>query len=132
MPAGSNIGEAIRSARDQFESAMDDDLNTAQALAAMFELVRQANIALSEGSLAEDDRKGILDFFAVLDDRLAIVPPLEDAVHSDQEQIEALIAQRNEARRNRDFALSDKLRDELLRLGVVIEDTKEGTRWRRK
>jgi cysteinyl-tRNA synthetase len=98
----------------------------------MFELVRQANIALSEGNLAEDDRKGILDFFAVLDDRLAIVPPLEDAVHSDQEQIEALIAQRNQARRNRDFALSDKLRDELLRLGVVIEDTKEGTRWRRK
>jgi cysteinyl-tRNA synthetase len=132
LPAGSNIGEAIRSARDQFESAMDDDLNTAQALAAMFELVRQANIALSEGNLAEDDRKGIIDFFAVLDGRLAIVPSMEDAVHSDQEQIEALITQRNEARRNRDFALSDKLRDELLRLGVVIEDTKEGTRWRRK
>jgi cysteinyl-tRNA synthetase len=132
LPAGSNIGEAIRLARDQFESAMDDDLNTAQALAAMFELVRQANIALSEGNLAEDDRKGIIDFFAVLDGRLAIVPSMEDAVHSDQEQIEALITQRNEARRNRDFALSDKLRDELLRLGVVIEDTKEGTRWRRK
>ena len=132
LPAGSNMSDAIRTARDQFEAAMDDDLNTAQALAAMFELVRQANIALSENKLAEDDRKGILDFFAVLDDRLAIVPSRESAVHSDDAQVEDLIAQRNQARKNRDFALSDKLRDELLRLGVLIEDTKEGTRWRRK
>jgi cysteinyl-tRNA synthetase len=94
--------------------------------------VRQANFALSEGRLGEDDRKGILEFFAVLDERLAIVPSMEKAVNSDDAQIEALIAQRNQARRNRDFALSDRLRDELLRLGVVIEDTKEGTRWRRK
>jgi cysteinyl-tRNA synthetase len=132
LTATANMGDAIRAARDQFEAAMDDDLNTAQALAAMFELVRQANIALSEGKLGEDDRKGILEFFAVLDDRLAIVPALEKAVDSDDTQIEALIAQRNQARKDRDFALSDKLRDELLRLGVVIEDTKEGTRWRRK
>jgi cysteinyl-tRNA synthetase len=132
LPAASNMADAIGAARDQFESALDDDLNTAQALAAMFELVRQANIALSEGKLGETDRKGILDFFAVLDDRLAIVPSLESAAHSDDTQIEALITQRNNARKNRDFALSDKLRDELLTLGVVIEDTKEGTRWRRK
>jgi len=132
LPAGSNMSDAIRSARDQFEAAMDDDLNTAQALASMFELLRQANIALSENKLAEDDRKGILDFFTVLDDRLAIVPSLESAAGSDDAQVEDLIAQRNQARKNRDFALSDKLRDELLQLGVVIEDTKEGTRWRRK
>jgi cysteinyl-tRNA synthetase len=132
LPAGFNMADAIRAAREQFESGLDDDLNTAQALAAMFELVRQANIALSEGRLGEGDRKGILEFFTVLDERLAIVPSMEKAVNSDDAQIEALIAQRNQARRNRDFALSDKLRDELLRLGVVIEDTKEGTRWRRK
>src|SRR5262249_26318241 len=74
LPAGSNMSDAIRAGRDQFEAALDDDLNTAQALAAMFELVRQANIAISEGKLGEDDRKGIREFFAVLDDRLAIVP----------------------------------------------------------
>jgi cysteinyl-tRNA synthetase len=67
----------------------------------------------------------------MVDQRLAIVPPVEAAVQGDEE-IESLIARRNEARRNRDFALSDKLRQELLALGVLIEDTKEGTRWRRK
>jgi cysteinyl-tRNA synthetase len=66
-----------------------------------------------------------------VDQRLAIVPPMEELVQADQE-IETLIAQRNEARRNRDFALSDRIRQTLMDRGVVIEDTREGTRWRRK
>ena len=61
----------------------------------------------------------------------AIIPPMEHLVQGD-EVIEALVAQRNEARRNRDFALSDKIRQELLDRGVLIEDMREGTRWRRK
>jgi cysteinyl-tRNA synthetase len=125
------IAAAVQSARNQFEAALDDDLNTAQALAAMFELIRLGNVALAEGRIKEDDRKDLLGFFQTVDDRLAVVPSVDAAAQGD-EQIEAKIAQRNEARRNRDFALSDKIRNELLDMGVLIEDTKEGTRWRRK
>jgi cysteinyl-tRNA synthetase len=125
------LTSAVQSARSQFEDALDDDLNTAQALAAIFDLIRIGNVALAENRVREDDRRAILDFFQTVDDRLAIVPSVEGSVQGD-EAIEAKIAQRNEARRNRDFALSDKIRNELLDMGVLIEDTKEGTRWRRK
>jgi cysteinyl-tRNA synthetase len=115
----------------QFDNALDDDLNTAQALAAVFDFIRKSNIALSDGTVREDDRVQILEFFKKVDERLAIIPPMEELVQGDAE-IESLIAQRNEARRNRDFAMSDRIRDQLLDRGVVIEDTREGTRWRRK
>ncbi len=128
--SNSEVAAAVQSAHEQFEAGLDDDLNTAQALAAMFELIRLGNIALAENRIQEDDRIGIWSFFETIDRRLAIVPSVELVV-LDQD-IEALIARRNEARRNRDFALSDRIRQELLDLGIVIEDTKEGTRWRRK
>ncbi len=133
LEAGSDPGIAsgTASARNQFEAALDDDLNTAQGLGAMFELIREANIALSENRLREDNRREIFDFFQTIEQRLAIVPPLESVVQGDQE-IDALVARRNEARRNRDFAMSDQIRKELVDRGILIEDTKEGTRWRRK
>jgi cysteinyl-tRNA synthetase len=133
LEAGSDSGitEAVTKARDQFESGLDDDLNTAQALASIFELIREANIALSEHRIREDNRREILDWFSLVDQRLAIVPPNEEAVQPD-EWVDAQIARRNEARRNREFALSDQIRGELLERGIIIEDTKEGTKWRRK
>ena len=115
----------------QFDAALDDDLNTAQALAAVFDLIRKCNTALTEGKVLTDDRGRIFEFFRFVDERLAIVPSMEDLVQGDEE-IESLVAQRNEARRNRDFALSDRIRRQLLDRGVLIEDTREGTRWRRK
>ena len=81
--------------------------------------------------MKEEDRKRILQFFATVEDRLAIVPPMETIVQGDEE-IESLIAGRNEARRKRDFALADQIRQQLLDRGVVIEDTREGTKWRRR
>jgi cysteinyl-tRNA synthetase len=114
-----------------FENALDDDLNTAQALAAVFDLIRKCNTALSEGVVKEDDRKHIFQFFEKVEERLAIVPPMEAVVQGDAE-IESLIANRNEARRRRDFALADQIRRQLLDRGVVIEDMREGTKWRRK
>jgi cysteinyl-tRNA synthetase len=121
------VSEAVR----EFEDALDDDLNTARALAAVFDLVRKCNTAMSEGAIHEDDRRQILEFLNKVDERLAIIPPMEQLVQNDQE-VEALIAQRNEARRNRDFGLADKIRQQLFDLGVTIEDTREGTKWRRK
>jgi len=115
----------------QFDAALDDDLNTAQALAAVFDLIRKCNTALTEGKVLADDRDRIFEFLRLVDERLAIVPSMEDLVQGDEE-IESLVAQRNEARRNRDFGLSDRIRQQLLDRGVLIEDTREGTRWRRK
>ena len=133
VKAGSNpkVASALSRAREEFEAALDDDLNTSAALAAVFVLIGECNIVLSAGELQEDNRAEILKWFKVIDQRLAIIPPMEQLVQSDQE-VEALIARRNEARRNRDFATSDRIRQELLDRGVLIEDTREGTRWRRK
>ena len=76
----------------------------------------------------------IQEWFKVIDARLGIVPAMEHLVLDDKqaEQIEMLVRQRNEARRNRNFALSDQIRQQLFDRGVVIEDTREGTRWRQK
>jgi cysteinyl-tRNA synthetase len=129
--ASAELAAAISEAATQFDAGLDDDLNTAQALAAVFELIRKSNIALTEDGVREDDRRQILSFFRKVDERLAIIPPMEELVQGDAE-IEGLIAQRNQARKNRDFAMSDRIRDQLLDRGIVIEDTREGTRWRRK
>lgn len=125
------LTDAVASARKQFEAGLDDDLNTAQALAAVFDLVRACNIALDKEQLREEDRAAVLDWFCDVDSRLAIIPSAEESVGKDDE-VEALVAARNAARRNRDFATSDRIRQELLDRGIVIEDTREGTKWRRK
>jgi len=122
--------DILSKAQSEFEAGLDDDINTAQALAAVFDLVRACNTALNDNALREEDRGAILDWFSEVDRRLAIIPAEE--VETKDEEVEGLIAQRNAARRNRDFAASDKLRQELLDRGVLIEDTREGTKWRRK
>jgi cysteinyl-tRNA synthetase len=136
LESGSNpkIAASISNAGEQFEKAMDDDLNTSSALAALFVLMGECNIALAAGQVHEEDRVAILKWFEKVDQRLGIIPPVEQLVQGDKEaeEIEALVAKRNEAKRNRDFATSDRIRKELSDRGVVIEDTREGTRWRRK
>src|SRR6266581_4962114 len=133
LQPGSNpaLAAAITAARDQFEASLDDDLNTSGALGAFFVLIGECNVAMTAGNLQEDNRGEIVKWLDIVDERLAIIPPMEHLVQGD-EVIEALVAQRNEARRNRDFALSDKIRQELLDRGVLIEDMREGTRWRRR
>jgi cysteinyl-tRNA synthetase len=128
------VAKSLDEARDQFEKTLDDDLNTSGALAALFVLIGECNVALEAGELREDDRAQILKWFQTVDDRLAIVPPMEELVQDDKEaaEIEALVRQMDTARRNRDFATSDKIRKELSDRGVLIENTREGTRWRRK
>jgi cysteinyl-tRNA synthetase len=129
-----DLQDAVSRASRQFEAGLDDDLNTAQALAAVFDLIRSGNTALDKDPLKEDDRAAILSWFAVVDSRLAIIPSEADepARAEDDKEIEDLIASRNAARRNRDFTAADQLRQELLNRGIMIEDTREGTKWRRK
>ena len=133
--ASPELKDAVAAARKEFEAGLDDDLNTAYALASVFDLIRASNIALDKEQLREDDRTAILNWFSEVDGRLAILPAAEEHGAADQgidEEIESLVKRRNDARRNRDFAASDQIRKELLDRGIVIEDTREGTKWHRK
>jgi len=117
-------------ALEKFEAAMDDDFNTAAALAAVHDMVREANTILSKQGLTADDRETILDAIEKFDSVLGIFGPNE-VVCLDSE-VEALVEERQEARRDRNFARSDEIRDELAEKGIILEDTKDGVRWKRR
>ncbi len=129
------IREALAASREKFEAGLDDDLNTAVAMAALFDLIRAGNIAIDNQELGVDIRDEIESWIGEVDDRLGIIPPAGDAgagaVDTQKEsEVEDLIVQRNQARRERNFTRADEVRDQLAGMGVVIEDTPEGTRWR--
>ena len=113
-----------------FESAMDDDFNTASALAAVHNLVREINTMLAADELREDNRSTVLDAVAKFDAVLGIFG--KEETDSLDAEIEALVEERQEARRQRNFARSDEIRDLLLEKGIVLEDTKDGVRWKRR
>jgi len=124
------IAAKITGAVVEFERSMDDDFNTAAALAAIHDLVREINTLMSGDRLLSDDRAAVLDAIKRFDSVLGIFGN-EEAEILDAE-IEALIDERNEARRNRNFARSDEIRDLLSEKGIILEDTKDGVRWKRK
>jgi cysteinyl-tRNA synthetase len=114
----------------EFEAAMDDDLNTSVALAAIHNLVREINSVLAKDALLADDQKSVLAAIEKFDSVLGIFGKAEtEMLDAD---IEALIEERQEARRDRNFARSDEIRDLLAERGIILEDTKEGVRWKRK
>lgn len=115
--------------REKFEAAMDDDFNTADAISAIFELVKLANINCGR----ESSKKFIMamkERIASLCDILGIETKKEEEILP--EEIERLIEERQEARKNRDYAKADKIRDDLLKKGIILEDTREGVRWKKK
>ncbi len=173
FPAGQTprFQERAAAARSAFEAALDDDLNTAEALGAIFELVRDINSAMDRGEFRDGDRAAMLDtldrwdriFSVIEDDDFAKLRQFEilqsaeigretgEAAKQasqgenrqeptagvlagllDDEEVERRIADRETARRRRDFGESDRIRAELLEAGIIIEDTKVGTRWKRK
>ena len=113
----------------ELQEAMDDDLNTAGALGALFTFIRDANTAIDAGRISPGDANGIRAALLKIDPVLDIFPRHDEGLDAD---IEALIAARNAARKSRNFAESDRLRDELISRGILLEDTPAGTRWRRK
>ena len=120
--------EAMKEYRKKFEEAMDDDLNTADAIAAVFELVKFANTEVKEGSsqlFAEKVRQEIVSLCDILG---LIAERKEETLDS---EIEAMIAERQAARKARDFARADAIRDELAAKGIILEDTREGVKWKR-
>jgi cysteinyl-tRNA synthetase len=125
-------GERARQARTAFDAALDQDLNTAEALAAIFEYVREANIQMDTGQFPAGAAAAALDLLARFDSIFDVLrPSTADDALSDAD-VEAKIAERNAAKRARNFALADQVRKDLLDKGIVLEDTRDGVRWKRK
>lgn len=118
----------IKEYRNAFIREMDDDFNTANAIAVLFELSKQANLYLLEKNTSEKVIQAFLNEFEQLFDVLGITLKEEQLL---DEEIEELIQKRNEARKNRNFALADQIRDELKAKNIILEDTPQGTRWKR-
>lgn len=108
--------------------ALRDDLNIPEAMAVVFDLVNQVNPALSRNQLSRTDANALLEFLNRADRVLGFIAHDKGSLDS---EVEKLIAEREEARRSRNYARADEIRDELLRRGIVLEDTVQGTRWRR-
>lgn len=114
--------------REKFEAAMDDDLNTADAVSAIFELVKFANTNVGEKSSKEFAQKVREEIIALSDIMGLIVEKKEENLEA---EIENLIAERQAARKARNFKRADEIRNQLLAQGIILEDTREGVKWKR-
>ena len=157
--AGENpaLQEAAKKAQAEYLAALNNDLNTAEARAPIFDMIRTANTALDQGELKAGDRDAILAVlasfdavFEVMEDRDAeptrralewaeksgrmaeVAPELLARQGLTDEAIDALVAERTLAKKQRNFARADQIRNELAEKGIVIEDSKDGVRWKRK
>jgi cysteinyl-tRNA synthetase len=131
-PTGSDleVAAAVKTSLAAFEAAMDDDFNTAAALAAIHDLVREINTVIAGSGLLAEDRDTVLAAIGKFDSVFGIFGEASAGILD--ADIESLINERQQARASRDFARSDEIRDTLLERGIVLEDTKDGVRWKRK
>jgi cysteinyl-tRNA synthetase len=134
FPAGDNpaMNERAGRAIADFDSGLDDDLNTADALAAVFEFVRDGNTAMDAGEFHESNRHSAVELLTSFDEIFQVLAPTAAEGGLSDAEIEDKVAGRNRAKKAKDFALADSIRKELLDLGIVLEDSREGTRWKRK
>ena len=130
MEAGNDadFDAEVQKEKEEFMAAMDDDLNTARATGALFTLARDINTFIAKGP-KKDSLQSAYDTFMELAGVLGILYRREEA--DEDSAIEALLEERKAARANKDFARADAIRDELFEKGIAIEDTREGTLWKR-
>ena len=119
-------------ASEAFTAAINEDLNTAEALAAAFEYTRDANSAMDSGDFRAGNVAGALAFLQRFDAIFDVLAPSRQAGALSDADVEALIAERTASKKARDFKRADAIREELLEQGIVLEDTKSGVRWKRK
>lgn len=120
--------DRVHALQEKFDHAMDDDFNTADAISAIFEIVKESNSHLNENSSKEVLTK-VKESIESLCDILGIITEKEEELLDSD--IEALIEERQQARKNKDFARADAIRAELLEKGIILEDTRQGVTWKR-
>ncbi|MCW4047912.1 MAG: cysteine--tRNA ligase [Candidatus Bathyarchaeota archaeon] len=126
---GGKVSELIAQVQAGFGAAMDDDLNVSVALAALFDFVRDVNNLLDANAVSKSEAEAVAELMAGLDSVLGVIGKIE-AEETLPEEAEALIKEREEARKNRDWKRADEIRLRLREMGVVVEDTAAGVRWR--
>jgi cysteinyl-tRNA synthetase len=114
--------------RAAFEAALDDDLNISPALASLFDLIRELNRRIDARTLSTADAGRAIDFIRDLDRVLAIAPAAKDSL---EPELQKLLDERAAARASKEWTASDRLRDALAERGILVEDTRDGQRWRR-
>jgi cysteinyl-tRNA synthetase len=130
------VSEAIQTrseqALKQFNDSLDDDLNTAEALAAVFEYVRETNSAMDSGAFMAGNVPGAKELLTKFDLFFDVLKPTVKSDAISDADVDALIQERTQAKRSRNFKRSDEIRDQLTTAGIILEDTKDGVRWKRK
>jgi cysteinyl-tRNA synthetase len=126
------LAKRASEAMQAFRDAMDDDLNTAQALAAVFEYINDTNSAMDSGAFLAGNVPSAAALLQLFDSVFDVLEVTRSADDLTDEQVEAKIAERIQARKSKDYKLSDAIRDELAAKGIILEDTKDGIRWKRK
>ena len=151
------LGREIAEAREKYTAALAHDLNTAEARAAIFDMVRAVNVAADAGTLNRVDAEAALEVLAVFDGVFAVLedrdaewtrgalawaeregrmdeadPGLMEMLSLTDGAIDGLVAERTAAKRQRNFARADAIRNDLLSKGILLEDAKDGVRWKRK
>ncbi|AQS54508.1 cysteine--tRNA ligase [Novibacillus thermophilus] len=125
-----DVERTLQALSEKFEQAMDDDFNTPNAMSVVFKAVREANEFLNRPVVYRESVEAYLAWFdTYAEEILGLLPQDESLLDSD---IERLIAERDRARKERDFAKADSIRDHLRQKGIILEDTPQGVRWRRK
>jgi cysteinyl-tRNA synthetase len=124
-----DLADDLAAAASTFDASLSDDLGVAEAVAGIFDLVTAANRAMDDGALSAAGRDALVATLDSFDEVLDVFHPPAAALDED---IEKLIAEREQARKDKDFARADEIRDRLSSLGIVLEDTAEGVRWKRR
>lgn len=119
---------AVEELVQKFETAMDDDFNTADAISAIFEIVRLSNSTISEAS-TKAYVSYVKETMGKLCDVLGIITEKKEEILDSE--VEDLIAKRQQARKDKNFVLADEIRGQLLDMGIILEDTREGVKWKR-
>jgi len=129
-PAGEELKKLLKATKEDFEAAMDDDLNITEALATLFDFVRDVNRMIDQGKVSRSEAEAVRDLLMRFDSVLAVIGEAKKELLP--KEIEELIQKREQARKVKDWKTADEIRQKLFDMGIILEDTAAGVKWRRK